>query len=149
MTVKAVKSFAHYDRDSLERLSVDDQCHLLDGIGELACARAARQEEGDAELGCSPTQCANQRHAHNLCSLEDLINAMIEILPHLQKLVHCRVAAMKAVQRLLTHSQNTEHLNMRTSVLGQWCLQAVHSSLRDLRISAGYLTCYQSGITLY
>ena len=71
--------------------------------------------------------------------MQDLIAAVIEVLPHLQKLAQTRVTAMRAVRRLLAHTDNLEHLNMRISVLGHWCLQAIHSSLRDLRIAAGYL----------
>ena len=68
-----------------------------------------------------------------------MITTIIEVLPQLQRLAHSRVAAMRAVQRLLAHTNNPDHLDMRSSVLGQWCLQAICSSLRDLRISAGYL----------
>ena len=136
-------------RDSFERLSSHDQSRLLEFIGELACARASQQEEGLTKSeACSYIQCATQTNARGgqleipkrlPTDVQDLINAVIEILPHLQKLAHTRVAAMRAVRRLLAHTSNAEHLNMRVAVLGQWCLQAVHSSLRDLRIVAGYL----------
>ena len=141
-------------RDSFERLSDNHQGRLLDLIGELACARASQQEGGGAKSGCSSTQCVTQLYAHGVKSetpkrlsadVQDLITAVIEVLPHLQKLTRTRVAAMRTVQRLLAHTNDPEHLNMRIAVLGHWCLQAVHSSLRDLRIVAGYRVHFHLG----
>lgn len=48
-----------------------------------------------------------------------------------------RVVAMIALRRVVLHSQNLEVLDLEKSVLGQWCLQALQSSLRELRIAAG------------
>lgn len=58
-------------------------------------------------------------------------------LPKTQKYRRPRVAAMLALKRLLSHSANAEHLNLATSPFGQWCMQALHSSIRELRIAAG------------
>lgn len=44
---------------------------------------------------------------------------------------------MIALRRIVLHSQNLEVLDLEKSVLGQWCLQALQSSLRELRIAAG------------
>lgn len=44
---------------------------------------------------------------------------------------------MLALKRLLSHTVVEEHLDMTTSTFGQWCLQALRSSIRDLRIAAG------------
>lgn len=48
-----------------------------------------------------------------------------------------RIAAMVTLKRLLSHSTSLNQLNLSKSTLGQWCLQAMRSSLRDLRIAAG------------
>ncbi|CAM1502082.1 Fc.00g040660.m01.CDS01 [Cosmosporella sp. VM-42] len=48
-----------------------------------------------------------------------------------------RVAAMIALRRLVLHSNDPDTLNLETSVLGQWCLQSLNSSVRELRIAAG------------
>ena len=48
-----------------------------------------------------------------------------------------RVAAMLALKRLLSHTAKEEHLDLTTSAFSQWCLQALHSSIRELRIAAG------------
>lgn len=48
-----------------------------------------------------------------------------------------RVIAMIALRRLVVHSRDAEMLDLEKSALGQWCLQALQSSLRELRIAAG------------
>ena len=58
-------------------------------------------------------------------------------LPKSSKFRRPRVAAMLALKRLLSHTAKEELLDLTNSSFGQWCLQALHSSLRELRIAAG------------
>lgn len=58
-------------------------------------------------------------------------------LPRTQNYRRPRVAAMLAIKRLLSHTANADHLDLANSPFGQWCLQALHSSIRELRIAAG------------
>ncbi|KAH6604197.1 hypothetical protein Trco_007643 [Trichoderma cornu-damae] len=48
-----------------------------------------------------------------------------------------RIAAMIALRRLILHCEDAAFLNLETSGPGQWCLQSLNSSIRELRISAG------------
>ncbi|KAG6016356.1 hypothetical protein E4U54_001662 [Claviceps lovelessii] len=48
-----------------------------------------------------------------------------------------RVAAMLSLRRLVVHCEDPTFLNLENSGPGQWCLQALNSSLRELRIAAG------------
>ena len=58
-------------------------------------------------------------------------------LPKTKKFRRPRVAAMLALKRLLSHTAKEEHLDLTKSAFSQWCLQALHSSIRELRIAAG------------
>jgi len=49
-----------------------------------------------------------------------------------------RVLAMIALRRFTVHFKNLSFLDFEQSVLGQWCLQSLRSSIRELRIAAGY-----------
>ena len=53
-----------------------------------------------------------------------------------QKLPRTRVTAMVCLNRLLGHIGNTDQLDLSKSVLKQWCLQSLKSSVRDLRIAS-------------
>lgn len=44
---------------------------------------------------------------------------------------------MVALRRVISHSKDSKVLDLEKSILGQWCLQALQSSLRELRITAG------------
>ena len=44
---------------------------------------------------------------------------------------------MMALGRVLSHTNEEQHLSLATSTFGQWCLQALQSSMRELRIAAG------------
>lgn len=70
---------------------------------------------------------------------KELLLTMMNIfrMPHFQRLTRARVVSVLTVRKLLLHSPNSSNLDLRTSLLGQWCLQALRSGLRDLRIAAG------------
>lgn len=44
---------------------------------------------------------------------------------------------MVALRRIILHARDPEVLDLEKSALGQWCLQALQSSIRELRIAAG------------
>lgn len=48
-----------------------------------------------------------------------------------------RVLAMVTLRRFTTHFYNSDFVNLMTSSLGQWCVQSLNSSSRELRIAAG------------
>ena len=48
-----------------------------------------------------------------------------------------RVLAMIALKRFTVHFSDHEFIDFNKSSLGQWCLQSLHSSIRELRIAAG------------
>lgn len=44
---------------------------------------------------------------------------------------------MIALRRLVAHCEDTSFLDIETSNPGQWCLQSLNSSVRELRVAAG------------
>lgn len=44
---------------------------------------------------------------------------------------------MLGLRRVILHCEDPTYLNLETSTLGQWCLQSLNSSIRELRIAAG------------
>ncbi|CCF40655.1 protein kinase rad3 [Colletotrichum higginsianum] len=41
------------------------------------------------------------------------------------------------MRRIINHADITQLIDLETSALGQWCLQSLHSSVRELRIASG------------
>jgi len=48
-----------------------------------------------------------------------------------------RVLAMITLKRFTAHFTNNDFIDFNKSPLGQWCLQSLRSSIRELRIAAG------------
>ena len=51
-----------------------------------------------------------------------------------------RVLAMIALRRFTVHFTSPSFVDFEQSILGQWCLQSLKSSIRELRVAAGYVT---------
>ena len=49
------------------------------------------------------------------------------------------VTAMIALRRFAKHCRDVEFLDLEVSVPAQWCLKSLQSSMRELRIAAGYV----------
>ena len=142
----------YISRNAFPNVSEDDQCSILTTIGELACAGAeslltqvgARNPINLVECSvCDRQQLENTPRAlWDGEEFEALILTVAQLvkLPQMQKLGRPRVAAMTAIRKLLNHSQNGNHFDLTSPVIGTWCLQALRSSLRDLRIAAGLVT---------
>ena len=68
---------------------------------------------------------------------QQLISTVTSLLPYTQRLVKPRIVAMMCIKRLLSHTGTSEDLDLKASFIGQWCLEAMRRSSRDLRIAAG------------
>lgn len=131
-------------------MTEEDQCSAFASIGLLACA-GARTLSNPARTGrprprrprCSVCDSPQQgKHASSTWEgdqPEELFKFVAKLLktPQLQRSIRPRIAAMAALRRLLFHTASISHLNMAKSTFGQWCMQALHSSIRDLRFAAG------------
>ncbi len=58
-------------------------------------------------------------------------------LPSFLESRRLRVVAMVALRRIVRHSQSEDFWDLEKSGPGQWCIQSLHSSIRELRIAAG------------
>jgi serine/threonine-protein kinase ATR len=59
-------------------------------------------------------------------------------LPEFEESRKPRVQGMLALHHFATHFKEGAFLDLETSTLGQWCLKSLRSSMRELRIAAGY-----------
>lgn len=116
-------------------------------LGHVACAAAAHtdteqsgyQKVYDRCWLCDEDQSTKSARTARGVDCEELILTITNLLtiPQVQRTTKPRVAAMKSLRRILSHTDNSDYLELKRSTIGQWCLQALHSSLRDLRIAAG------------
>jgi len=150
------EKWAEIFRDCYATLSEEDQCSAFHLIGLLACAGAGTLESKHA---------SNRGARDGTCSLcdagsvvrliraiwddnrsEEIFLTVLNLLKgsHVQRSTKPRVAAMVSLRKLIMHTENVAYLDLAQSYLGQWCLQSLRSSLRELRISAGFVCDAQS-----
>ncbi|PGG96942.1 serine/threonine-protein kinase ATR [Blastomyces parvus] len=133
--------------DTLPKLPEEDQCEVLAKVGRIACAGAGTlvMEQPNNVAGpqfrcliCDsispkPSNSKPKKSLH----FGEVCKTMIEIIPILQGSKKPRIAAMFAIRSVVMHDPKSENLGMHTSPLGEWCLQSLRSSLRELRMAAG------------
>ena len=74
----------------------------------------------------------DSNHCHELfTTLENLIK-----LDEYRALPQVRIWGVMTLRRLLNHTEEPNYLNVEASILGQWCLATLNTSIRELRIAA-------------
>ncbi|KAF4435407.1 putative UVSB PI-3 kinase [Fusarium austroafricanum] len=119
-----------WHRDIFPTIDETRQCLVLDLLSRIPCV--ADSESRNTLPTCSTSHSAIIHKSR----VESLFTKLIR-LPALAESRRPRVAAMMALRRVILHCEDTELLNLETSRLGQWCLQSLNSSVRELRIAAG------------
>lgn len=126
-------------------MNEDAQCYFVDLISRIPCATDETVTgKITAPLGLQCSFCSDPKGAHlSFCrhpSLKALgIRLFSKLLkfPSFLQLRRPRVSAMIGLRRMTRHSTASEFWDLEKSGPGQWCLQSLQSSIRELRIAAG------------
>ncbi|KAJ4405694.1 serine/threonine-protein kinase M1 [Neurospora sp. IMI 360204] len=139
--------------DAFPKLTELRQCRVIELISFVPCATdntLGLEEDGSdssapssASLECSHCSIFGYSAFTQACDdvatkttaykiLEKLIKS-----PSFRESRRPRVYAMVRLQRMLRHTVLPEFRDLGQSVLGQWCVQSLRSSIRELRIGAG------------
>ncbi|KAL2129067.1 hypothetical protein VTI74DRAFT_8282 [Chaetomium olivicolor] len=145
------------DLDELESRTVDEKfsqmdedgrCYLIDLISRIPCATdgtvTAKRPGSSSQPGFQCSFCSNPKPGTlPACRHEELKAFGIKVFSKLLKFPSFlesrrpRVSAMIALRRITRHSTDSEFWDLEKSGPGQWCLQSLQSSIRELRIAAG------------
>ncbi|CUS11697.1 unnamed protein product [Tuber aestivum] len=163
LTFDVYKLLGHQDADDLQGLSLvaaegfkrlgeEERCTALKSLGFLSCALAgtlARVSESfGAQRGFNLYKCSycdadtlQATASGRSCSQggEELFKTLdvIQKLEEFQASTSVRVWAMISLRRLLNHTQDLARLDLAETAMGKWCLNALQSSRRLLRVAAG------------
>ncbi|KAK3372021.1 phosphatidyl inositol 3-kinase-like protein [Podospora didyma] len=139
------------------QISEDDQCQTIDLVTRVSCACDNTLEMftldddeysqfGPVEFECSfcgesPTDETQVKTPENLDGemqkLSSTLFSRLLQLPSFLASTRPRIFAMTALRRVVRHSNDPGIWDLEKSVPGQWCLQSLQSSIRELRIAAG------------
>ena len=147
-------------------LSEDTRCVLLSEklLGRIACAGsqclvgAHGSHDELNNLSCKicdhPLRILDQHippywnvnhHGEDWKEIIASLAALIETL-EFQKSEKPRILITLAIRRIFNHISDAEYLDLAKSSLGQWCLRSLSSSLRELRIAAGWVEAFLPAI---
>lgn len=138
-------------RNKFIGLSAENQTAAMTAFSVAPCTASKLNME--MELGISGTkgakctvcdaECKETAATSSRCLDEDQSTCLAATLSvfieshKIQSMAHARVHLMACVQRFAEHTAQHGHLDLRSSILGQYCLRSLQSSLRELRIAAG------------
>ncbi|KAI1392547.1 phosphatidyl inositol 3-kinase [Hypoxylon trugodes] len=142
-------SVVKFMEEKYQQLSEADLCRLIELLGYTYCAAddntISIHEGKDKVYGFDCRIC---RVPHS--SLEPprafddgIKKSVVKIFTSLVKspgfleAQKPRVTAMVAVRRIAKHCRDPSLLDIEVSVIAQWCLKSLQSSVRELRIAAG------------
>lgn len=148
--IKLVTRHTDSFRSCYVSLSDKDRCQSLKILGDIACAAAGTLvttsdlKQGTIVRRCDV--CDQLIPAKNCPSTEVDLDISSEAIKTLTSLIGLpvfeqsrrpRILAMLSLRRFVKHFNDETFLNLETSILGQFCLKSLRSSLRELRIAAG------------
>ena len=134
---------AYYFSTHFSALSDDKQCALFHNLSSVPCKLAAggRDSPGDnvACSNCDPDTEKKIELPIACVEADQLLETFVSLSKQTRsfKSKRSRVAAMDALHRILSHVPSKDALDLSGSYLGQYCMGALRSSVRELRISAG------------
>ncbi|KAJ4298728.1 serine/threonine-protein kinase M1 [Collariella sp. IMI 366227] len=131
--------------EEFSEMNEDAQCYFVDLISRIPCATDETVTgKSTAPLGLQCSLCSDPKGAHlSFCRHPSLKALGIRLFSKLLKFPSFlqsrrpRVSAMIGLRRMTRHSTASEFWDLEKSGPGQWCLQSLQSSIRELRIAAG------------
>ncbi|KAJ5090417.1 hypothetical protein N7532_009101 [Penicillium argentinense] len=131
---------------SYERLPETKRCVALEIIGKLPCAMTGNLLRKPSEVisremlfcqSCDDEQIRKNEYEER-SEFADLWAIFNFILSKLTRTPGPRIAAMVALRRALMHSTSLNQMHLSTSTSGEFCLNSLRSSIRELRIATGH-----------
>lgn len=85
---------------------------------------------------CDPNNLQEEWHIVDAETASELLRTLLALITPIQKTYRARVAGLSALRCLLLHTDATEFLELHKSSLGDWVMQSLRSSTRDVRLAA-------------
>ncbi|EFW15003.1 conserved hypothetical protein [Coccidioides posadasii str. Silveira] len=133
--------------DAFPDLSANEKCETLLHLGHLACALSGsitieeRMDVPSSIYRCAICDSSGWKTASAICKqrqrFDELRATLASLIPTLRRFAECRVAGMLALQNILIHDSKSEGSQLGGAPYGEFCLQSLCSSVRELRIAAG------------
>lgn len=118
------------------RFSEDEQCAAIELLGMSACQLAVGSPESSCKSCDEEGGTTNAIHDQAAPSSRELLSTLLILIQSISRHSRARIAAMSALRRVIMHADSVTDLKLGQTPAGDWCLQSLKSSSRDLRITA-------------
>jgi len=119
-----------------KKLAPEEQSKALKVLGLAACELASPPGgEAAACHACNGDTGTAHASISNTYS-DELLNTLLVLVPSVSRHSQARVTAMVALRNVVIHTQNAETLKLAQTPAGEWCLQSLRSSSRDMRLAS-------------
>jgi serine/threonine-protein kinase ATR len=150
LTRQLAEDFLTLYRACFTELNNDDRCKAIVSLGRIPCAASGSltvtRNENDTIRDSKCSLCEGTQPPDSALDTERCQATSNEAILTFSNLVKSssfldsrrpRVLAMIALKSFTVHFENREFVDLEVSNLGQWCLQSLRSSIRELRVAAG------------
>ncbi|KIX02531.1 uncharacterized protein Z518_08472 [Rhinocladiella mackenziei CBS 650.93] len=121
---------------NFRRLSEEKKCAALELLGLTACQIASESPESPCHICDEDGELTNNATIPEAASNEELLKTLLVLIQSISRQSRARIAAMSALRRAIMHTNSTDYLKLNSTPAGDWCLQSLKSSSRDLRMAA-------------
>ncbi|KAL4976514.1 hypothetical protein BDW66DRAFT_166349 [Aspergillus desertorum] len=133
---------------SFPAISEQDKSEFLDNLGRLPCAingSLTTTVQGDPLRKQLCYLCDEERRDSDQSDVrtnenDALCRILAFIVPKTSRASNIRVITMATLKRTLMHTSSLTHLQLTNSVFGEFLLNSLRSSVRELRVVAGQST---------
>ncbi|SPB42357.1 unnamed protein product [Aspergillus niger] len=132
---------------SYSGLSEQDKLSLLCVLCTIPCALSGNltdiknvdSEDSFTCRICDP-KCRDLKSESNSQTVksDELCQILDHIISNLSRTANLRIAATVALRRTLMHTSESAHMQLTSSVFGEFCLNFLRSSVRELRLTTGH-----------
>ena len=112
--------------------SEEQRLVMIKNLGTSVCQLG---QDDNSATTCAACDSDSTIKAASDPAAPEILKTMLTIVPLIQRNSKDRPAAMQVLRRILLHSPPAESLSLH-STAGEWCLQCLRSSTRDLRFCA-------------
>ncbi|KAI1003089.1 Protein kinase [Podosphaera aphanis] len=147
--VENLKGLNTFTEECFNSLSDEDRCNFIECLGRIVCGTS-----GHLTMTCKNKLVTNfyclvcegekipKNTARDESDLNGIKNEVIQVLtsiikfPAFMKSRRARVVAMMVIKKVVLHCDDQKFYDLETSMIAQWCLQSLTSSVRELRVAA-------------
>ncbi|CBF79340.1 protein kinase MEC1 [Aspergillus nidulans FGSC A4] len=136
---------------SFPTISDQNKCEVLDNLSRLPCAfggSSTTTVQGDLLRKQLCRMCDEECQDSDLFKgqtdeSDELCLILTFVVPKISRSSNIRVITMATMKRILMHTLSSTHLQLSNSIFGDFILNSLRSSLRELRVLAGQsIVCF-------